>query len=148
MYEIVRMGITLALLALLGVMAFKDWKTKEVPVIYLIVSGAVAALEMVYLLAAGQMLQFRLGISGLLLGVGCTFISYRTKEKIGYADSVAIGIVGTHLGIWRMIGVLLLSFFCVFVRVVLKEGLHKDSLKKSMPFLPFSFLGYLGAGVI
>ena len=67
MYEIVRMGITLALLALLGVMAFKDWKTKEVPVIYLIVSGAVAALEMVYLLAAGQMLQFRLGISGLYL---------------------------------------------------------------------------------
>lgn len=148
MYKIIRMGITLILLALLGAMAYKDWKTKEVPAVYLKAAGALVVLEMLYLLAAGQLLQFRLGISGLLLGVACTFISYRTKEKIGYADSIAIGIVGIHLGIWRMIGVLLLSFFCVFVRVVLKEGLHKDSLKKSMPFLPFLFLGYLGAGVI
>ena len=148
MYEIIRMGITLIVLSLLGIMAYQDWKTGKVSVALLKAASAVVVVELIYLLAAGQLLQFRLGISGLILGIACTLISYRTKEKIGYADSIAIGIVGAHLGIWRMIGVLLLSFFCVFVSVVLKDGFHKGSLKKTMPFLPFLFLGYLGAGII
>lgn len=82
-------------------------------------------------------------IGGVIIGIIFLFLSKLTKEGIGYGDSWVILILGSYLGLWKLIVVLSTAFLlllCVSVPVLWKK---KMSRKYALPFLPFLAAGYL-----
>lgn len=85
---------------------------------------------------------------GAILSGGIFFAFWASKGAIGGADVKAIMALSVTLGLWSyipvMFSVILVEFFLVY-RKYSENLTWKDSIKISVPFLPFLFVGILGA---
>lgn len=124
----------------LGVCAYSDWKSKEIPTFTMILFSISTVLltivcgeENLGLVAGG-------GVVGLLFFL----ISKLTKEAIGYGDSWVILLLGIYLGGVRLLW--LLFFASVGASLFSLFYLWKHNWKKSstIPFVPFLAVAYLG----
>ena len=69
-------------------------------------------------------------------------ISRLTEEKIGYGDSLLIIVLGTFLGMWKLLILLLGAFgLAAAVSILLKR---KFTRKSMIPFVPFLTVAYMG----
>lgn len=88
--------------------------------------------------------DWRLALGGGMVGVACLCISKITREGFGYGDSLLILFLGIAIGIWKILGVLLLAFLGAAVYSAGLLTIKKKSRRYRYPFVPFLFLGYLG----
>lgn len=79
---------------------------------------------------------------GLVAGACFLFISYLTRERMGYGDSIVISILGITLGIWELIEVLSIAF--ILLGVFAGYCFVRKKQVKVLPFLPFLAAGYIG----
>ena len=83
-------------------------------------------------------------IGGIMIGLFFCGISKVTNEGLGYGDSLVIMILGMLLGMWKVIYLLSLSFFCSAVFAVIYLVCRPRNRRKAIPFIPFLTLGYIG----
>ena len=71
-------------------------------------------------------------------------ISKWSQEGIGYGDSWMILNMGIFLGIWNLLGMLMLAF--LVAAMAAGAGLWSGKWKRTtrMSFYPFLLIGYLG----
>lgn len=79
------------------------------------------------------------------IGVGGMFllVSKATREGMGYGDSWGILILGSYLGLWKLLSVLLAAFFFLAAAVIVILCKKKMSRRCTVPFFPFLTGGYV-----
>lgn len=122
---------------LLGILAWRDWRTKTVPVAGIAFLGA----GLLLLRLLGQTTATEL-FAGCIPGGASLFISFATGEKIGKGDGLLLLALGIGFG-WEKtllfwMSALLLAAAAGILLLVLKKATGKTEL----PFLPFLFWGY------
>lgn len=130
----------IAFAVFLVVLAVADVRKKRLPLLLLLSGGFFIIAQSfcdrdisVISLAAG-------GMTGALF----LFVSMITKEAFGYGDSILILIMGTFLGFWDILYLLMGAFLmaAVFSAVMLIKT--KFDRKASFPFVPFLTIAYIG----
>lgn len=130
----------IAFAVFLVVLAVADVRKKRLPLLLLLSGGFFIIAQSfcdrdisVISLAAG-------GMTGVLF----LFISMITKEAFGYGDSILILIMGTFLGFWDILYLLMGAFLmaAVFSAVMLIKT--RFDRKASFPFVPFLTIAYIG----
>lgn len=119
---------------------YQDWKTRQLPMWLLCLMSIVAAAARLFLI---RELTWS-AVGGVAVGLLFFGISKVTKEAVGYGDSWLVTILGMYLGGRRLLEVVLAAtvlagifslIFCVF------RGWDR---KRSIPFVPFLTVAYLG----
>ncbi len=130
----------IAFAVFLVVLAVVDVRKKRLPLLLLLSGGFFIIAQSfcdrdisVISLAAG-------GMTGVLF----LFVSRITKEAFGYGDSILILIMGTFLGFWDILYLLMGAFLmaAVFSAVMLIKT--RFDRKASFPFVPFLTIAYIG----
>ena len=130
----------IAFAVFLVVLAVADVRKKRLPLLLLFSGGFFIIAQSfcdrdisVISLAAG-------GMTGVLF----LFVSMITKEAFGYGDSILILIMGTFLGFWDILYLLMGAFLmaAVFSAVMLIKT--RFDRKASFPFVPFLTIAYIG----
>jgi len=88
--------------------------------------------------------SWRAVAGGILTGFLFMGISRLTEEKIGYGDSLLTIVLGTFLGMWKLL-ILLLGAFGLAAAVSILLMIKRKFTRKSMiPFVPFLTVAYMG----
>lgn len=130
---------TVCCLLVLLLCAGIDLRYKSIPTALIIMAAAGSAAGL--LLVKGDWV---LAAGGALIGAFCLIVSKLTRQGLGYGDSLLILILGVFIGIWQIIGVLLIAFLSSSVYSIFLLMIRKKGRKYSYPFVPFLVLGYLG----
>lgn len=84
------------------------------------------------------------GLGGIGIGFICLVISRVTKEALGYGDSILICLLGSYVGFLNTLWIVTIAFgmaglfsLTFFIR---KGGYNK----KTIPFIPFLAISYMG----
>ena len=125
---------------LLLVLAYEDWKKKRVSLwllgLLLLVSvlGRVTCVSMTVQNTLGG-----IGLGLLLLG-----ISRWCKEAIGFGDSLLAFALGIYLGGARLLEILSFASFLVCIYSLVYGLRHGWNRKRTMPYVPFVAISYIG----
>ena len=130
----------LAGLFFLGFGAAQDIKYQKISTKYLLAGSCAAIL---YRALFGRM-HWSVWVAGLGCGIVILMISKWSQEGIGYGDSWMILNMGIFLGIWNLLGMLMLAF--LVAAMAAGAGLWSGKWKRTtrMSFYPFLLIGYLG----
>lgn len=123
----------------LALLSIQDFKKRTI-------SGKVLAAGAVIVIIFQSIVKLRpveIWIAGGLLGAMFIGVSKITKEGIGYGDSFLITIMGMYLGIWDLMYILIVSFTMAALYSMTVLVRHQYHRKRTLPFVPFLFLGYL-----
>lgn len=125
---------------LLGVVAYRDWRTKQISCLAL-VAMSILVLVLRIMLVEDTVWST---LAGVAVGAVFFLISKCSKESIGYGDCFLILLLGIFLGGKALIEVvfaatLLTSLFSIGVCMI--RGWKK---KHTIPFAPFLALAYIG----
>lgn len=127
------------LLICLFACAWIDYRQKKVYLWMLILFGGV-----------GVVLQFLLrNISiaelagGVCIGIACLFLSWLTKENIGFGDGAILMMTGVYLGFSENMMLFMTSLTLVGVTALILVVLKKKKGGDRMPWIPFIFVAYV-----
>ena len=84
-------------------------------------------------------------IAGGAVGLGFLAVSKVSGEALGYGDSILITILGTFLGFWNILSVLMAAFLLAAVFSAVMLARRGFTRKSSFPFVPFLAAAYIGA---
>jgi len=114
------------------------WRKK----IYIWILGAGAALILICLpFCENLILMSRVG--GLIVGLTVILISKITAGKIGMGDGILLCVTGLGLGFWANMELFGIALSLAAVLSIVLLILRLVDRKKSIPFIPFLFVGYL-----
>lgn len=124
----------------LGICSLQDIKKKSIS-IYSIIGGFILLFIIsIYLNQVSIISRVAGGGIGLLL----LALNPLTKGQIGIGDGIIIGVIGICFGFTSNVSILLVAlFFSALLSIVLLV-LKRVDRKKTIPFIPFVLLGYLG----
>ena len=124
----------------MGFGAAQDIKYQKISTEYLLAGSCAAIL---YRALFGRM-HWSVWVAGLGCGIVFLMISKWSQEGIGYGDSWMILNMGIFLGIWNLLGMLMLAF--LVAAMAAGAGLWSGKWKRTtrMSFYPFLLIGYLG----
>lgn len=127
------------LLGGLAVLAYRDWKEKQI-YIYIPFLLGIVGLTLHLFLHKNSMADILAGI-----GVGAVFIliSWIGKGCIGAGDGTVLMATGIFLGFWGNLQLIFVAFLLAAVAAVILLITKRKGRKDSMPFIPFLFLAYL-----
>ncbi len=133
---------TISRIIVLGVLtglSVMDCKIRKVPgdVLLICMAGSI-----IYQ-AVTKTVDWRLSVTGGLVGIMFLGMSRFTREAIGYGDSLAILILGIYLGIWGLVAVLVAAFFILAVIALMCIVMRRKKNNLTFPFYPFLTAGYL-----
>lgn len=109
----------------------------------------------VFFIAAAMALHFIQGdrniwdfLAGVFLGSGLLFVSWATREAIGYGDGLIVAACGAALGFIKVFQMLMLAlcFAALWSGILLISG--KAKKKDCFPFVPFLLAAQLCTLVI
>lgn len=126
-------------LLILLVLSVKDIRTRTVSLNLLLAAGICSV---IYQIAYGKE-NMPLVAGGMAVGALFLLVSKITEEGLGYGDSFGIFILGTYLGFFDLVSVLMTAFFlllCVSIPMLIRRKMSK---KAALPFYPFLTGGYL-----
>lgn len=83
-------------------------------------------------------------LTGGLLGALFFVLSLISRESFGYADSWLITILGIFMGGKNVLYLIVAAFFMAGLFSLAGILVKHWGKKKSLPFIPFLFLGYIG----
>ena len=132
-------SIKLVLGALLLLCAIQDLLQKKI-YLWSIGAGALAAL-LCLPFCTGLSLLDRVG--GVILGLCIIILSILTAGKIGIGDGALLCITGFGLGFWRNLELFGSALFLAAIVSILLLIFRMADRKRSIPFVPFLFIGYL-----
>lgn len=87
-------------------------------------------------------------ICGMLLGGSFLLVSFFTREGLGYADSILLALLGLILGLEKLLSVMFFSFGTVAVFSLAGIVCKHWGRDKTIPFVPFILLGYMGVMIL
>lgn len=121
------------------VLAVIDIKTRRLPT-WVLGVGALAALAYQAVWGGRTIVIWGSGAAvGLLfLGIGKV-----TGEALGYGDGILIGILGIFLGVWDLLGLLVMAFFLSALYAAAMLAVCKFRKKSTFPFVPFLGMAYV-----
>lgn len=126
-----------AVLLILG--SIRDIRKRSLPVWTLY---AVEILVMIWGVWKQEVVWWEIA-GGILIGAVFLGISKWTGEALGYADSGLILILGSYLGMWQLMILLLIAFSVAAFYAAMGMVIGNFYRKFSVPFIPFLTLGYL-----
>lgn len=83
-------------------------------------------------------------IGGLALGVMLLLLNKVTRGQIGIGDGLVLCITGISLGFYINSILLIYGLLCAAIFSIIYMFVKKVSRKKTIPFIPFIFLVFLG----
>jgi len=83
-------------------------------------------------------------IGGILVGGSVVLISKATRGKVGMGDGLILCATGIGLGLWGNLELFAFALFMAAVLCIMLLILRLVDRKKSIPFVPFLFLSYVG----
>lgn len=132
--------IKIALTIFLGICAVFDIRKNEIPIIMLVI-GIISALGLnLWQISAGNISIADAG-GALVPGLFFLFISFYTKEKVGYGDGLILLIAGLALGFYQCFFGLCLSLVFSAAMSILLLLMHKAEKNSGFPFVPFLAIG-------
>lgn len=131
-------GVVTGVLALI---AYRDWRTKRIPVILLSVLLLLVCLFQIFVIKENLWSV----IGGVLIGILFVVVSMCTKEAIGYGDSWLITILGIYLGSTKILEVMLAAGFGASLFSIWNLFRCGWNKKITIPFAPFLLAAYIGA---
>ncbi len=126
-------------LAILLVLSIEDICFRKISEYLLLV---LAVLGVIYQIGWGEV-SFVSIVGGVGIGVTFLFISYITKEALGYGDSLLIGILGLYLGTIGVIETLIVAWGMATFAAGIVLIRKRFSKKTIIPFVPFLTGGYM-----
>lgn len=111
------------------------------------VLGVCAAVTLLSVLICREQIVASI-LAGGFIGSGFLVVSYITHEALGYADSILLTILGIFVGAERLLVLMLLSFGTAALFALVGITCRKWNRKKTLPFVPFLLLGYVGVMII
>lgn len=141
-------SIYIAVILLIG--SIYDRKYYSLPVWLLLLGLLGGAGAAVYSMFWEDASIIRVGMA-FLPGVISLFLSYISREQIGYGDGLMLIALGGCIGLQQaimVVGIALAASFVVSVALVM---LRKAGRTHKLPFVPFLLLGYLmlwGGGLL
>lgn len=130
--------------ALLFILGIQDIKRKEISCWWLISLLPLIVIE----LATPSEITFIERIFGILLGLFFVILSKVTRGQIGIGDGYVLCAIGVILGIGKSTILLSYAFLLTSVVSIVLLVFFRWNRKKTIPFVPFLFLGYLGCILI
>lgn len=82
-------------------------------------------------------------LAGLFLGTGLLFVSWATKEALGYGDGMVVAACGAALGFVTVVHLFLLALMFAAVWSGILLVFRKAGRKDSVPFVPFLLLAQI-----
>ena len=82
-------------------------------------------------------------IGGLSIGLAIVLLSKLTAGKIGMGDGILLCITGIGLGFWSNLELFGIALFLAAILSIVLLMLKMVDRKKSIPFVPFLFAGYI-----
>ena len=136
MCKIVNVMVGICLMAA----AYRDWKTKQIPV------GLLLLTTLFVLLLLFTVIKDTLWSTLGGIGIGLCFfvISKVTGEAIGYGDSWILLLLGFYLGGKPLLEVIFLASFAACLFALFRSMARGWNKGQTIPFVPFLFMGYLG----
>ncbi len=125
---------------LLAIIGFEDWKTKYISW-WLLATATIVIAVLRFTVVDISLWDTAAGIA---IGGLFFLISRFTREAIGYGDSWLILILGIFTGGRRLLLVVFVAMFAIStfaIAAAIKSGWNR---KKTIPFVPFLFLAYVG----
>ena len=83
-------------------------------------------------------------LAGLSLGILLLSLNLITKGQIGIGDGIIVSITGLCLGFASNAVLLAYGLFCSAMFSLVLLAHYKVNRKKTIPFVPFLLIGYLG----
>lgn len=127
-------------LIFLLICAMWDLRVKRIP-IYLIWSGAAGTIIFNIFFYKGNLFNT---LGGIIIGGICLFISKVTEEALGYGDSFVICLLGSYSGFFKTLWTVTLAFTLVGLFSLIFLIRKGDCRKKTIPFIPFLAISYVG----
>jgi len=137
----IREGI---LLAFLGINTVSDIKTKK---ILSWSAWAFGVFGILYGFISGE-LNLLLAMTTVLPGIVFLIISRITDESMGYGDGIVVLIMGTYIGIQKLVSSLMIALLFAAAWSIILLVFLKKKKQAEFPFVPFVLLGYLGGLLI
>ena len=120
-------------------------KKRGIPTKYLFLGAVVGIVYLAFLSVWKNEIGFWLDVfMGAIPGIICVFISFISREQMGFGDSFIVLFIGILTGYKRvlisfMFALLLLNLFAMFILII-----KKGNRKTKIPFIPFLLAGYIG----
>lgn len=127
------------MLGFLGLCAYSDFKSKEIPWFTMVLFSISTVL-----LTLENGVNLGLIVGGGIIGVLFFVISKVTKEAIGYGDSWVITLLGIYLGGVKLLWLLFIASLGASAFSLFYLWKHNWKKSSSIPFVPFLVVGYLG----
>lgn len=126
-------------IGILLVLSYQDIKGRSISGLMI---GSSFFLVSAYLLSGGGGTA-GIHLMGLMAGIVFCFISYLTKESIGYGDSLLLCVMGLYTGIWRLLEILMISWVLLAVAALGLLLIKNYSKKAALPYIPFLLVAYV-----
>lgn len=120
----------------LGICSYFDLKEQKVKLAFLGASGSIA----IFFQGFYQIETLWSIMAGISIGVVLLFISFISRENIGYGDGCAFLVTGILLGFQRNFEMLIISLLCSSIWALYLLIIKKKKGSESYPFFPFVFL--------
>lgn len=125
----------------LGVMAYKDWKTKKISVLMIGLTAIAAILLQIFVVQESFWSVF----CGLMIGLLFLLLSKWTRESVGFGDSLLITVLGIYLGSTQLLEVMLGAGLGASIFAIWQCFCHGWNRKVTIPFVPFLAAAFIGA---
>jgi leader peptidase (prepilin peptidase)/N-methyltransferase len=129
---------------LLFILGIQDIKRKEISCWWLISLLPLIVIE----LARPSEIKLIERIFGILLGLFFVILSKVTRGQIGIGDGYVLCAIGLILGIGKCVILLSYAFLLTSVVSIVLLVFFRWNRKRTIPFVPFLFMGYLGCILI
>lgn len=129
------------MLLFLIVIAYRDWRTRRIPVVLLLILTILAVVFQFTIFHE----EIERILGGVLIGLGLVIVSKRTKEAIGYGDSWLILILGIYVGSVKVLEIMVSAGFGASLFSVWKLYQSRWNKRIRIPFAPFLAAAYVGA---
>lgn len=121
-------------------LSVQDVKNKEISARLLVIS-AVISFAGAFIGVWKNNLSITDVVVSLLPGAGMLFLSFATRQQIGYGDGLVALVLGPAFGIRIMLLGIVIAFFGSSIFSIILLLLKKAEKKTRIPFVPFITLG-------
>ena len=128
------------IVTMLLISAIQDIKQKEV-CIWIIGLGAIFISICIPFCNSFSLMD---SIGGVVVGGGVVLISKLTRGKVGMGDGFMLCATGVGLGLWGNLELFAFALFMAAVLCIILLVLRLIDRKKSIPFIPFLLLSFIG----
>lgn len=128
-----------AMLCILTMAAYRDWKEKKVYVYGMLAAGTLGiVLHLLY-----RTPSLRDMFLGAGIGFGVLLLAVATGESIGIGDGMVLAVSGIFLGFRKNLELLLAALFLAGVVSLFLLTVKRKGRKYRLPFVPFLAAAYL-----